>query len=183
MAAQAARTLDVALTKPSQAHERLALAEGLSAVAARMEPKEAARTLIQAMSTANTDTTDMDPRFAQALTFAAVLTGADRPEQRRRTASVMACLGSTSDGTALLSGLALLRPAVQALPCRLSTAELVELLKDPLCVGAARRVLLDRLATRYGRPFADQWKFVRFADQQRLGLDCTVPPRSGGSRR
>ena len=62
-------------------------------------------------------------------------------------------------------------------PCRLSTQQLVELLKHPLCVDQARRVVLDLLGTRYGRIFADHWEFVRFAQQQNLGLDFTTPPR------
>ena len=36
---------------------------------------------------------------------------------------------------------------------------------------------LDRLEDRYGRTFADQWEFVRFATEQRLGLDFTSPPQ------
>jgi hypothetical protein len=44
-------------------------------------------------------------------------------------------------------------------------------------VDQARRVVLDRLGTRHGRIFPDQWAFVRFAQQQNLGLDFTTPPR------
>jgi hypothetical protein len=44
-------------------------------------------------------------------------------------------------------------------------------------VDEARRVVLDQLGTRYGRIFADHWEFVRFASEQRLGLDFTTPPR------
>jgi hypothetical protein len=32
---------------------------------------------------------------------------------------------------------------------------LVDLLKHPLCVGDARRLVLDELAPHYHRPFAD----------------------------
>ncbi|MCI0460775.1 MAG: hypothetical protein L0Z62_27815 [Gemmataceae bacterium] len=76
-----------------------------------------------------------------------------------------------------LGGWAALQPALEPLPCRLPTPDLVELLKGPLCVGEVRRVVLDQLANRYGRPFADHWEFVRFAEQQRLGLDFTTAPR------
>jgi hypothetical protein len=51
------------------------------------------------------------------------------------------------------------------------------LLKQALCVGAARRVILDRPEDRYQQHFADQWEFVRFATEQRLGLDFTSPPQ------
>jgi hypothetical protein len=53
---------------------------------------------------------------------------------------------------------------------------LVDLLRDPLCVGEARQVVLGQLARHYGRPFADQWDFARFAEEQRLGLDLLGPP-------
>jgi hypothetical protein len=44
-------------------------------------------------------------------------------------------------------------------------------------VDQARRVVLEQLENRYRRPFADHWEFVRFAQQQNLGLDFTTPPR------
>jgi hypothetical protein len=65
---------------------------------------------------------------------------------------------------------------LKTLPCRLSTPELVDLLKHPLCVGQARRVVLDQLGNRYHQEFADQWAFVGFATEH-LGLVFTPPPR------
>jgi hypothetical protein len=65
---------------------------------------------------------------------------------------------------------------IKSPPCRLSTEQLGDLLKQPLCVGEARRVILDQLEIRYQRKFADHWSFVRFA-QNELGLDLTGPPR------
>jgi tRNA A-37 threonylcarbamoyl transferase component Bud32 len=62
-------------------------------------------------------------------------------------------------------------------PCRLTTQELVELLKMPTCIGAARRVVLDHLGNRYGRRFVNHWAFVRHATEQKLDLDLTTPPR------
>jgi len=62
-------------------------------------------------------------------------------------------------------------------PCRLTTQELVDLLKMPTCFGAARRVVLDHLGNRYGRRFVNHWAFVRFATDQKLNLDFTTPPR------
>jgi hypothetical protein len=63
------------------------------------------------------------------------------------------------------------------LPCRLSTPQLVELLKQPTCVGPARRLILDQLENRYWRSFAHDLEFVRFAQEQKLGLDFTTPPQ------
>ena len=67
-------------------------------------------------------------------------------------------------------------PAAEPPPCRLSTQQLVELLKMPPCIGEVRRVVLDRLGDRYHRPFGDVWEFVRFAKEQHLDLDFTSPP-------
>ncbi len=66
---------------------------------------------------------------------------------------------------------ALLAPAAEPIGSPLTTQQLVDLLKQPLCLGAARRLLLDHLEIRYHRPFADHWDFVRFAEENNLGLD------------
>jgi tRNA A-37 threonylcarbamoyl transferase component Bud32 len=60
--------------------------------------------------------------------------------------------------------------------CRLTTQQLVELLKMPTCFGAPRRVILDHLERRYDRRFNTVWAFVRFAEEEKLGLDFTSPP-------
>ena len=62
-------------------------------------------------------------------------------------------------------------------PCRLTTQELVDLLKMPTCFGPARRVILDHLGNRYGRRFANHWASVRYAQEHNLGLDFTTPPK------
>ncbi len=67
-------------------------------------------------------------------------------------------------------------PAAVELPAKLEPQILVNLLKHPFCVGAARRAVLDQLERHYGRPFADQWDFVRFAEAQHPELDLTSPP-------
>jgi hypothetical protein len=67
--------------------------------------------------------------------------------------------------------------AAEPFPCRLSTRDLVELLKMPTCVGKLRRIILDHLGHRYRRRFDTHWDFVRYAQEQRLGLDFTTPPK------
>jgi hypothetical protein len=37
--------------------------------------------------------------------------------------------------------------------------------------------VLDHLGHRYGRRFVNHWAFVRFATEQKLGLDFTTPPK------
>ncbi len=69
------------------------------------------------------------------------------------------------------------RPPQKPLPCRLTTQELVELLKMPTCFGEARRVVLGHLGNIHGRRFANHWEFVRFAREKGLQLDLTTPPR------
>jgi hypothetical protein len=56
---------------------------------------------------------------------------------------------------------------------------LVDLLKNPLCVGEALRVVLDALGARCEHRFADVSAFVRYAQHQ-PGLDLAgVPPSPG----
>jgi hypothetical protein len=43
-------------------------------------------------------------------------------------------------------------------------------------VGDYRSVVLDQLGSRYGRRFADQAEFERFAKERKLDLDFTTPP-------
>ena len=71
-----------------------------------------------------------------------------------------------------------LLPAIaEPLPCRLSTQDLVDLLKMPTCFGNARQVVLKHLGNRYHRRFVNHWEFVRYAKEQNLDLDFTTPPR------
>ena len=103
------------------------------------------------------------------------LTHAPRPQVRQRTVALAAAVGTMPSGP--LANLAFLPTASEPLPCRLTTQDLVELLKMPTCVGPVRRVILDQLGNRYGRRFDTHWDFVRYAQQQRLNLDFTTPPK------
>jgi hypothetical protein len=69
------------------------------------------------------------------------------------------------------------RVPCEPLPCRLSTQDLVELLKMPTCYDEARNVVLKHLGNRYGRTFANHWEFVHFAEERHLDLDFTTPPK------
>jgi hypothetical protein len=176
--ATAAATLTQAMSKWTDARALSSLAEGLSSVAARMGQKEAAvvcaaaaTTLTQAMS----KTTDPPRDLADGLS--AVLSSTDWNGPRRRHGAVAATVTQLSDPWSLLTAPTLLRPALEPLPPPLPAQVLVDLLKDPLCVGAARRPVLDQLGRHYGRYFADQWEFARFAQEQKLGLDLLSPPR------
>ncbi|HKI33425.1 MAG TPA: serine/threonine-protein kinase, partial [Gemmataceae bacterium] len=173
--AQAATTLAQALKDTDNPSVPLGpLAEGLSAVAARLEAKDAAQaaaTLIQGMD----DPEDLLPWRAQPLS--ALLSAVPRAEIPSRTTTVASAVALPAGTGHPLTILALLIPAAGPLPCRLSTQQLVELLKRPACVGKVRRIILDHLGNHYRRTFADVWEFVRFAKEQNLDLDFTTPPQ------
>jgi tRNA A-37 threonylcarbamoyl transferase component Bud32 len=114
-----------------------------------------------------------DPVF-QPTALERFLSVVPRSPASRRTAAI-AAIGSAAQGPA--PGVPLLPAAGEPLPCRLSTQDLVKLLKMPTCVGPVRRVVLDQLGNRYGRHFETHWDFVRYAGEQGLNLDFTTPPQ------
>jgi hypothetical protein len=116
---------------------------------------------------------------ASARTVAAVLEERS-PRLLRPRAAAVAALVSQAAGP--LPSLSALPAASEPLPCRLSMQDLVELLKMPTCYGEARQVVLKHLGNRYGRRFATHWEFVRFAQENKLNLDLTSPPRRPDSK-
>jgi hypothetical protein len=171
--ARAASALSRAMTKTSTPLFLSQLAQGLSAVAARLEPTDAAQAA-SALSQAMSHATHPGILGQLAQELSATLTR-DPRSLRVRAAGLVAALG-VSDPQPLLAPPALAL-AQATLPCRLSTQQLTDLLKQPFCVGEARRVVLEQLERRFRRTFVDHWEFVRFAQQQNLGLDFTTPPR------
>jgi len=104
-----------------------------------------------------------------------ILTDAGQPEVSHRAVVAATAVG-LADGRPFAALPSL--PAVsEPLPCRLSTQDLVELLKMPTCFGEARQVVLKHLGNRFSRRFANHWEFVRYAKEQRLDLDFTTPPK------
>jgi hypothetical protein len=104
-----------------------------------------------------------------------VLTNSSRTEVIPRAAAAATAVGLATHGP--FAALAPLPAAGDPLPCRLSTQDLVDLLKMPTCFGAGRQVALEHLGNRYGRRFANHWEFVRFAHEHHLDLDFTTPPK------
>ncbi len=104
-----------------------------------------------------------------------LLSNGPRLQVRRRADAIAAAIGMAAHGPAW--SLPLLPVAAEPLPYRFSTQDLVELLKMPTCIGAMRRVILDQLGNRYRQRFETHWDFVRYAQQQRLDLDFTTPPK------
>jgi hypothetical protein len=149
-AAQVASAVAEALRATKDPFHASMLAQGLSTVAARMRPKDAADVLAQAVE---------NTREPGALCW------------------LVEGLVAVSARLEAPVALALAVPAAEAPPYRLTLRQLVELLKMPIFIGEARRVVLDELGNRCGRRFADVWEFVRFARDQHLDLEFTSPPQ------
>ncbi len=156
------------------------LSEDLPALVARMEPKvsavvcgQAAANLVQAMS----KTTDPNTLDKLAKSLSTILSREPRSSARKSALSVTATVGVLADPGMPFATLAFLLRALEPTPPPLPAQMLVDLLKHPLCVGEARRVVLEQLTRHYNRPFADQWEFVDFVHEQNLDLDLTTPPQ------
>jgi hypothetical protein len=175
LTAVAADKLVQAMTKANDPYTLPHLAEGWSALAARLEAKEAAAAAVTVM---HAITVTRDPNSLRSLVniLSAVLHREPVKRRLQRIYSAPRVVGLTASWMVLAPTTALAEAAQQP-PEPLPAETLVELLKHPLCVGEARRAVLDALGTRYQRHFADQWEFVRFAEEQKLGLDFTSPPR------
>ena len=196
--AEAVRVLAAALKQGSNPSGLADLMRILSATLDRLDAAEAHRVcdpLVQSLdrdlfdSVAAVSLSQLDPRRAHALawdlasnmcsrrgietvTLSQILTDTSR-EQRARRAALMARAGPGPEGVLE----ATMRISAEPFPCRLTTQELVEPLKMPTCYGQARRIVLDHLGNRYKRHFVNHWAFVRFATEQKLGLDFTSPPK------
>src|SRR5262249_17817247 len=156
------------------------LAQGLSAVTAWMEPREAAAAcgqtaalLVLAMSRP----THSSSRQELARCLMAVLNRECRTRCQKRVYRFASAVALGLAPAPTLPTPAHLTLALDSLPEPLPGQTLVDLLKLPLCVGEARRVVLDALGRRYQRRFADQWDFVRFATEQKLDLDLSQSTR------
>jgi tRNA A-37 threonylcarbamoyl transferase component Bud32 len=169
-AAEVVAAFTRAMTKTTSSTFLRSLAQRLAAMATHVEPGQVATTLAQAAS--RTDNSSARTQLAQGILEA--LTGVPANGQALKAAAKVA---SPSDGRGLPATLALLALAAEPPPCRLSTQQLVDLLKHPLFIGEARRAVLDQLQNRYRRPFADQWEFVRFAREHLPDVDLDSPPQ------
>jgi hypothetical protein len=118
---------------------------------------------------------DRRSELRQVVLLDRLLSDGTPPHRRRGAVATASAVGLAYGGP--LPALAALPSAAEPLPCRLTTPELVELLKYPTCIGPARQVVLKHLGQRYGRTFANHWEFVRFANEHNLGLDFTGPPK------
>jgi serine/threonine protein kinase len=152
------------------------LAEGLSTVATRMEPKETAEvaaTLTQAMGR----TTNQYQLQLLVEGLAAVLFRQASTSIRERLRGVPTMITALGGPGLPFAALASAKMALEPMPPPLSPQTLVGLLKQPFCVGEARRLVLEQLSRHYHRSFADQWEFVEYVHKHKLALDLTTPPQ------
>jgi hypothetical protein len=106
--------------------------------------------------------------------FSACVFGVHPANARQRLFLSLGILGSQCGQPAEVSAVLL---AQGAQPRPLPPQLLVELLKNPLCVGEYQRIVLDALELVYARRFADQWEFVQFVRASNLPLDLHSPPK------
>jgi tRNA A-37 threonylcarbamoyl transferase component Bud32 len=175
IAAEATATI-VRASKGTRNH--YALLTSLSVLGAWLEARdaaEAAAIVVQVMQ--DTDYMNNTPRASRPLALSALLSDDPPMKLPSRSATAASAVAFPAGTGHPLTGLAFLVPATEPPPRRLSTQQLVDLLKMPTCIGEARRLILDQLGNRYRRTFSDPWEFVRFAQEQEPGLDFTSPPQ------
>jgi hypothetical protein len=177
---RAAAVLTRAMPNKPYPYFQRSAAVGIAAVADRMELAEAAHGCAQASAIL----CEAMVRFAKpedlsiwTQCLSMVLARCDRRERSRLSCAVVTLVGLLAGNSHPLGAPTLLRQTREALPCRLSPQDLVNLLKRPTCVGPARRVILDQMERHYQHSFPEHWAFVRYAQAQQLGLDLTTPPK------
>jgi hypothetical protein len=143
------------------------LAEALLAVSARLAPAQAASYASQAtdlLLTASGPTPS--PGFDPLAEGLRVLRGRSDADGARATlALIVACLPPG-------------RRDLQVVAGRLSTADLVALLRHPLAAGPAQRAVLDVLGQRTRRSFRNTWHFLDWARSN--GLEFAAPATPAG---
>jgi serine/threonine protein kinase len=148
------------------------LARGLAAVGARMDTKEAARMATEAANKLNqamSKTRDNQALWELTTGLSAV---APLMDSKKGSEILIQAMTRAEDSLGAQEALSRIVGSASWLD-----QDLVELLKNPLCVSYSQRIVLDVLGRRHQRRFADQWEFVHFAEEHNLGLDFTGPPK------
>jgi hypothetical protein len=169
--AEAYRSVSKSMVKTNNSNDLFFFTRTLGVISSRLEKDEAARVLAEALSL----TPDDSDVFAEAL--AKLSTRLEQGEAARRAVLTAQVVADWMSASKRLSCAFTLTQATRPLPNWFSTQQLVDLLKMPTCVGPTRKVILDQLAKRYKRPFADVWEFVEWAQKNEPGLDFTSPPK------
>lgn len=142
----------------------LTLADGLGALAERMNPEQVTQltdTLIGkgmrdlAIHIAGSLANQLEPQRSASLILAAMNTR--HPDDWRRLGKHLA-----------------------AVALRMDDQGLVDLLKDPCCVGEARAIILRALSRNYKQQFHSLWQFVEWAERDAPNLDLRSAPVPSG---
>jgi hypothetical protein len=177
-ATAAAATLLQGVSKSDDVDALQALPDLLSAcIAANIPPNDLTRFYCEATNLVAHAMAKVTDQRTLSQTFLRLLFRGDPKEFSVRSMATVGALGLLADRSCSPSSFASFALACKPLSSPLPTQELVNLLKQPVCLGQSRRVLLDQLTIRYRRVFADQWEFVRFAQEQGLALDFTSAPK------
>src|SRR5262249_18503964 len=124
------------------------------------EASAAAKLALEKMARTRND--DVLHGLAEAVAALAVQS---KPEEASSRADLLvAAVGSASAAPAPLTGLSLLVTA-RPLPARFTEKQLVDFLKMPTSPWAARVVLVRQLGQQCGRPFANVWEYIEWANQ------------------
>jgi hypothetical protein len=178
--ADATATLVAAMARTTDPGSLVELESGLSAVAGRLEPRDAARAAAAYVAAMGKTTDQSYPPNSPAdlaRAMSAALNGCESSERTRRAAAVASTVGLFAGSGWPVPSLALLTPSAEPLPCRLTTQEMVDFLKQPTCVDPARRAVLDYLGYQCRRPFRDPWEFVDYARVHLPDIDLAAPPK------
>jgi hypothetical protein len=172
----AAGCLLKALATTSEEPASEALVGAWAALAARLfgqQAQETASDVLGAMEAA------MEPaalgRLGEAL---AALAPRLNPEQAREVCGTAATLllqalaasetGAGDKQESARSGLAVLAG-------KMERDQLIELLKQPTCVGTASEIVLRRLSERLGRPLTTVWQLAAYLAESDAGIDLSAP--------
>jgi hypothetical protein len=80
------------------------------------------------------------------------------------------------------AGVSFLLGALRSHVQRLDVAQVVELLKRPVCVGERGDIVLRQLGQRAGQRFGDIWEAVMWLRKNRPDIDLRSPPQRLVSR-
>jgi tRNA A-37 threonylcarbamoyl transferase component Bud32 len=144
----------------------------VAALASRLEPTAAADAVAKVLQVI---TNRPKPSALQALA-AAVAPLAGQMDSTATTAAA----GRAIDAMARTADVRVsesLSQSLQALAARSAAEGLVDLLKQPTCVGEARRIVLHEMSQRANRDFAHQWEVVDWLREHQPGLNLASPPR------
>jgi serine/threonine protein kinase len=168
-----ARTLLEALNTPIGVNPVLNRPESLTQTIAQMDEKDASAICRLA---ADLLLDSLRQRYDAVTVLQAILSREIWQTTHRRPAAVAEAVSGLAGTGTPFGALGSIAPALEPIPPPLPAQTLVDLLKHPLCVGEARRLVLEQLARHYHRDFADQWEFVKYVREQNIGLDLTTPP-------